>query len=192
MLLWRSVRQHTGPTMSNPRSHALVVATLAACGVALATLPSFAGPYALAAHDSYPSSVFEPVLRNDPGYRNNAVQDETLAPRLRRQLVSYPTREAPGTIVVDTPNTYLYLVLGGGQAMRYGIGVGREGFTWSGVETISRTAEWPDWFPPAEMIARQPYLPRFMAGGARAPPPAPAPFLAHPHHPLHPPQQTPP
>ncbi|HEV7407038.1 MAG TPA: hypothetical protein VGO01_01015, partial [Bradyrhizobium sp.] len=82
--------------MSNPRSHALVVATLAACGVALATLPSFAGPYALAAHDSYPSSVFEPVLRNDPGYRNNAVQDETLAPRLRRQLVSYPTREAPG------------------------------------------------------------------------------------------------
>jgi lipoprotein-anchoring transpeptidase ErfK/SrfK len=79
--------------------------------------------------------------------------------------VSYPTREAPGTIVVDTPNTYLYLVVGGGQAVRYGIGVGREGFTWSGVETISRTAEWPDWFPPAEMIARQPYLPRFMAGG---------------------------
>jgi lipoprotein-anchoring transpeptidase ErfK/SrfK len=113
--------------------------------------------------------VFEPVLRNDPGYRNNAVQDDTLAPRLRRQLVSYPTREPPGTIVVDTPNTYLYLVLGGGQAMRYGIGVGREGFTWSGVETISRTAEWPDWFPPAEMIARQPYLPRFMAGGAGNP-----------------------
>jgi lipoprotein-anchoring transpeptidase ErfK/SrfK len=151
--------------MRNPRSHALVVVTLAACGVALATLPSFAGPYALAAHDSYPNSVFEPVLRNDPGYRNNAIQDETLAPRLRRQVVSYPTREAPGTIVVDTPNTYLYLVLGGGQAVRYGIGVGREGFTWSGVETISRTAEWPDWFPPAEMIARQPYLPRFMAGG---------------------------
>ena len=151
--------------MRNPRSHALVVVTLAACGAALATLPSFAGPYALAAHDSYPSSVFDPVLRNDPGYRNNAVQDETLAPRLRRQLVSYPTREAPGTVVVDTPNTYLYLVLGGGQAMRYGIGVGREGFTWAGVETISRTAEWPDWFPPAEMIARQPYLPRFMAGG---------------------------
>jgi len=151
--------------MRNPRSHALVVVTLAACGVALATLPSFAGPYALAAPDAYPSSVFEPVLRNDPGYRGNAGQDETLAPRLRRQLVSYPTREAPGTIVVDTPNTYLYLVLGGGQAVRYGIGVGREGFTWSGVETISRTAEWPDWFPPAEMIARQPYLPRFMAGG---------------------------
>src|ERR1700716_1921949 len=140
MLLWRSVRQHTGPTMRNPRSHALVVVTLAACGVALATLPSVAGPYALAAHDSYPSSVFEPVLRNDPGYRNNPVQDDTLAPRLRRQLVGYPTREAPGTIVVDTPNTYLYLVLGGGQAMRYGTGVGREGSIGPGVGPISPRA----------------------------------------------------
>jgi len=68
-------------------------------------------------------------------------------------------------VVIDTPHTYLYYVLGGGRAMRYGIGVGREGFTWSGVETIARKAEWPDWTPPAEMIERQPYLPRFMAGG---------------------------
>jgi lipoprotein-anchoring transpeptidase ErfK/SrfK len=151
--------------MSHSRSHALVVAALAACGVGFAALPASAEPYALAAPNAYPSSVFEPVLRNDPRSRGDAVQDETLAPRLRRQVVSYPTREAPGTIVIDTPNTYLYLVLGGGQALRYGIGVGREGFTWSGVETISRAAEWPDWFPPAEMIARQPYLPRFMAGG---------------------------
>ncbi len=78
---------------------------------------------------------------------------------------TYPTREAPGTIVIDTPNTYLYYVLGGGRAIRYGIGVGREGFTWSGVRTVARKQEWPDWHPPAEMIARQPYLPRFMAGG---------------------------
>jgi lipoprotein-anchoring transpeptidase ErfK/SrfK len=84
---------------------------------------------------------------------------------LRRQIVSYAGREAPGTIIVDTPNTYLYYVLGGGKAVRYGIGVGREGFTWSGVRTVERKAEWPDWVPPAEMIARQPYLPRFMAGG---------------------------
>ncbi len=84
---------------------------------------------------------------------------------LRRQLVNYPTREAPGTVVVDTPNTYLYFVLGNGKAIRYGIGVGREGFTWSGVKAIERKAEWPDWHPPAEMIARQPYLPRFTAGG---------------------------
>ena len=67
--------------------------------------------------------------------------------------------------MIDTANTYLFLVLGNGQAMRYGIGVGREGFTWAGAERVSRMAEWPDWHPPAEMIERQPYLPRFMAGG---------------------------
>jgi lipoprotein-anchoring transpeptidase ErfK/SrfK len=88
-----------------------------------------------------------------------------LPARLKRQVVSYPTREAPGTIIIDTPNTYLYLVLGNGQAMRYGIGVGRDGFTWSGTQTITRKAEWPAWTPPAEMIQRQPYLPRHMAGG---------------------------
>jgi lipoprotein-anchoring transpeptidase ErfK/SrfK len=87
------------------------------------------------------------------------------APQFRRQIVDYRTSEAPGTILIDTPNTYLYLVLGGGKALRYGIGVGREGFTWSGTKTIERKAEWPDWTPPAEMIARQPYLPRFVAGG---------------------------
>ena len=69
--------------------------------------------------------------------------------RLKRQVVNYATREAPGTIIIDTPNTYLYYVLGGGQAIRYGIGVGREGFTWSGVQTITKKAEWPDWTPPA-------------------------------------------
>src|SRR6185437_13641641 len=65
----------------------------------------------------------------------------------------------------DTANTYLYYVRGDGQAIRYGIGVGREGFTWSGTETVTRKTEWPDWTPPAEMILRQPYLARFMAGG---------------------------
>jgi len=89
----------------------------------------------------------------------------TLPSRLKRQVVNYPTREAPGTIIIDTPNTYLYLILGNGQAMRYGIGVGRQGFTWSGVQTIAKKAEWPDWTPPPEMIARQPYLPRHMTGG---------------------------
>jgi lipoprotein-anchoring transpeptidase ErfK/SrfK len=89
--------------------------------------------------------------------------------RFKRQIVSYYTNEAPGTIIIDTPNTYLYLVLGNGRALRYGIGVGRDGFTWSGTQTITKKAEWPDWFPPAEMIARQPYLPRFMAGGPSNP-----------------------
>ena len=88
-----------------------------------------------------------------------------LPPHLRRQLVDYRTKEPAGTLIIDTANTYLYLVLGNGQAMRYGIGVGREGFTWAGSERISRMAEWPDWHPPEEMIERQPYLPRFMAGG---------------------------
>jgi len=92
-------------------------------------------------------------------------EDAQLDPRLQRQIVDYATREAPGTVIIDTPNTYLYYVLGGGKALRYGIGVGREGFTWSGVKQVSRKAEWPDWHPPAEMIERQPYLPRFTAGG---------------------------
>ncbi|PZA09640.1 L,D-transpeptidase [Rhodopseudomonas palustris] len=88
-----------------------------------------------------------------------------LPARLKRQIVAYQTREAPGTIIVDTPNTYLYYVLGGGRAIRYGIGVGRDGFTWSGIKSVAKKAEWPDWTPPPEMIARQPYLPRHMAGG---------------------------
>ena len=90
---------------------------------------------------------------------------KSLPPLFRRTLVDYYTKEPAGTIVIDTPNTYLYLVLGNGKALRYGIGVGREGFTWSGSERISRLAEWPDWNPPEQMIERQPYLPRFMAGG---------------------------
>jgi len=88
-----------------------------------------------------------------------------LAPNLRRQEVAFQTKEPSGTIVVDTPHTYLYYILGGGRAIRYGVRVGRDGFTWTGVQKISRKAEWPDWHPPPEMIDRQPYLPRFMAGG---------------------------
>jgi lipoprotein-anchoring transpeptidase ErfK/SrfK len=88
-----------------------------------------------------------------------------LPAKFKRQVVSYPTAEAPGTIVIDTPNTFLYLVLGNGRALRYGIGVGREGFTWAGTKMVEKKAEWPDWHPPQEMIERQPYLPRFMAGG---------------------------
>ena len=102
------------------------------------------------------------------GYPTDEVisSDESATPeRLRRAVVAFSTTEAPGTIVIDTGNTTLYYVLGQGRAMRYGVGVGREGFTWSGVQTVSRKAEWLDWHPPAEMIARQPYLPRFMAGG---------------------------
>lgn len=83
----------------------------------------------------------------------------------KRQLVFFRSSEPPGTLVVHTSERFLYLVLGNNRALRYGIGVGREGFTWSGLVKISRKAEWPDWTPPPEMIQRQPYLPRFMAGG---------------------------
>jgi hypothetical protein len=104
-------------------------------------------------------AALPPEVRPETGPRKE------LPPQFRRTLVDYYTKEPAGTIIVDTPNTYLYLVLGQGKALRYGIGVGREGFTWSGAEKVSRKAEWPDWNPPEQMIERQPYLPRFMAGG---------------------------
>jgi lipoprotein-anchoring transpeptidase ErfK/SrfK len=82
-----------------------------------------------------------------------------------RQIVPLHTSEAPGTIIIDTGERYLYLVQPNDQAIRYGIGVGRLGFQWSGVERVSQKQEWPDWRVPSEMVGRQPYLPRFMAGG---------------------------
>jgi len=104
-----------------------------------------------------------------PDYRPEEGKPKQLSPRFQRQIVDYTTTEPAGTLVVDTPNTFLYLVLANGKALRYGIGVGREGFTWSGVERVTKMAEWPDWHPPKEMIERQPYLPRFMAGGESSP-----------------------
>jgi lipoprotein-anchoring transpeptidase ErfK/SrfK len=110
------------------------------------------------------ASIFGQVLRDSRSVedRQQAVE---LPAYLRRRVVAYQTREAPGTVIVDTANTQLYYVLAGGRAISYGIGVGREGFTWSGIQTVARKSEWPDWIPPAEMLQRQPYLPRFMAGG---------------------------
>ncbi|KJC41509.1 hypothetical protein UP09_20740 [Bradyrhizobium sp. LTSP885] len=84
---------------------------------------------------------------------------------LARHVIDYTSHQTPGTVIIDTKNTFLYFVLNDTQAMRYGIGVGREGFTWSGEQAVARKTEWPDWRPPAEMLVRQPYLPRFMAGG---------------------------
>jgi lipoprotein-anchoring transpeptidase ErfK/SrfK len=92
-------------------------------------------------------------------------ESEDPPPEFLRAVVSYRTAEAPGTIIVHTSERFLYLIQPGGRALRYGIGVGREGFQWQGLQKISRKQEWPDWTPPPEMIARQPYLPRFMAGG---------------------------
>jgi lipoprotein-anchoring transpeptidase ErfK/SrfK len=119
---------------------------------------------------------------------DEVVQEEQpyeMPAHLKRQVVNYQTKEAPGTVIVDTANTYLYLVLGDGRAMRYGIGVGREGFTWSGTQKIANKAEWPDWRPPAEMIARQPYLPRFVAGGSHNPLGARALYLGNTQYRIH-------
>ena len=103
----------------------------------------------------------------DVGDQPGLIADDSveLDPQFRKTAVLYRTNEVPGTIIVVTAERHLYLVQGNGRALRYGIGVGREGFTWQGLVNITRKAEWPDWTPPPEMIARQPYLPRFMAGG---------------------------
>ena len=99
-----------------------------------------------------------------PGYVPTEAEEQ-LPNELRRQMVFFRTTESPGTIIVHTQERFLYLVQPNNRALRYGIGVGREGFQWAGLKRIDRKAEWPDWTPPPEMIARQPYLPRQMAGG---------------------------
>jgi len=142
---------------------AFATGALALCAVALP------GPAAATPAQLFPFMLMPP-MQSAPSAVEAAPSDDEgvvreLPARLRRQIVSYPTREAAGTVIIDTPNTYLYYVLGGGQAIRYGIGVGRDGFTWSGVQSVTKKTEWPDWTPPPEMIARQPYLPRHMAGG---------------------------
>ena len=128
--------------------------------------PSLPRPYA-----AIPNGQIPVPAETHPNYGSLSPEDEPemdskgLPPEFQRQLVNYQTTEPAGTIIIDTPNTYLYLILGHGRALRYGIGVGREGFTWAGTQRIARMVEWPDWHPPPEMIDRQPYLPRFMAGG---------------------------
>ncbi len=119
----------------------------------------------------YPSNsgeLFEAVMR-DQGPVEELDSNAPLAPDLKRQVVNYPNTASAGTVIIDTAQTYLYFILGNGKAIRYGIGVGRDGFTWSGTQSVTQKAEWPDWTPPQEMIARQPYLPRWMAGGVGNP-----------------------
>jgi lipoprotein-anchoring transpeptidase ErfK/SrfK len=100
---------------------------------------------------------------SDPGVAPDP--NASLPDIYQRTPVRYRTDEAPGTIIVDTSERFLYLIQGNGIALRYGIGVGRDGFQWNGLLRVTRKSEWPDWTPPPEMIKRQPYLPRFMAGG---------------------------
>lgn len=167
---------------ASQRSRRLFGVAFFATLVAISTIPA-----------SAQSLSYAPVDRFGPAYPQYAPQTEQqgdatsdqLPAALRRQIVTYQTNEPAGTIVIDTAHTFLYLTLGNGTAMRYGIGVGRQGFTWSGVETISRKAEWPDWIPPAEMVARQPYLPRWVGGGPGNPLGARALYLGNTDYRIH-------
>ena len=124
------------------------------------------------------------ALHDQPGYVPNPTEEQ-LDIIYQRQPVFYRTTEAPGTIIVSTSQRFLYLIQGNNRAIRYGIGVGRVGFQWSGKHRISRKAEWPDWRPPPEMIERQPYLPRFMAGGPGNPLGARALYIGHTEYRIH-------
>jgi lipoprotein-anchoring transpeptidase ErfK/SrfK len=162
----------------------LRAAALVASLLTVPLVPAFAQSLAYMPVDhfspAFPQYAPEQQQPNDvtPG------TDELPAP-LRRQMVPYQSDEPPGTIIIDTPHTFLYLTLGDGKALRYGIGVGRQGFTWSGAETITRKAEWPDWIPPTEMIARQPYLPRWVGGGPGNPLGARALYLGNTDYRIH-------
>ncbi|HWK93931.1 MAG TPA: L,D-transpeptidase [Pseudolabrys sp.] len=135
---------------------ASLTAALAAAALSALTLPASAQPFGR----SYPVTMQEP----DPGVDDTG-RDVELPPEYRRTSVFYRSDYPPGTIIVNTADRFLYLVQNNQTALRYGVGVGRDGFQWGGTHKITRKAEWPDWTPPSEMIERQPYLPRFMAGG---------------------------
>ena len=130
-----------------------------------AALFSFAGATGALAQAASPAQMRETMNIGDEPGRVSTEEVVISDGPFKRQLVFFRSSEPAGTLVVHTSERFLYLVLGNNRALRYGIGVGREGFTWSGLVKISRKAEWPDWTPPPEMIQRQPYLPRFMAGG---------------------------
>ncbi|MET4259118.1 lipoprotein-anchoring transpeptidase ErfK/SrfK [Bradyrhizobium sp. S3.12.5] len=170
------------------RSFSPRVVTAFAFATALLTVPFAAQAQTLGYAPMQPQAYPHDQIYSR-GYTSEAPpaadEDAALPDRLRRQIVSFDRNEPAGTIVIDTANTYLYYVLGNGRAMRYGVGVGREGFTWSGVQNITRKAEWPDWHPPAEMIARQPYLPRFVAGGPGNPLGARAMYLGSSQYRIH-------
>jgi lipoprotein-anchoring transpeptidase ErfK/SrfK len=170
----------------NSRAHFLnAIASLTL--LAISGAPAFAQSLSFAPVFQFnqPLQQYAPQDQYAPGGPSEDAASDQLPAQLRRQVVAYQTNEAPGTIIIDTAHTYLYLTLGHGTAMRYGIGVGRQGFTWSGVETIVRKAEWPDWIPPVQMVARQPYLPRWVAGGPGNPLGARALYLGNTEYRIH-------
>jgi lipoprotein-anchoring transpeptidase ErfK/SrfK len=127
--------------------------------------PFFAAPQPYATRGDAGQPIYARAVPGDAIDPAHAAVD----PRYRRQVVAYDGKEGPGTIIINTNERFLYLVEGDGRAIRYGIGVGRPGFTWSGVKHISMKREWPEWRPPDEMLRRRPDLPRYMAGGPENP-----------------------
>ena len=159
-----------------PANYATVPAPQQGAYQPAAQYPQQAPPQRLAF--GYPPPAYAPSTSGD-------MAQPPSDPRYERQVVDYQGTEQPGTIIIDTPHFFLYLVMGGGKALRYGIGVGRPGFTWAGVKQISAMREWPDWYPPVEMIARRPDLPRYMPGGPDNPLGARALYLGSPLYRIH-------
>jgi lipoprotein-anchoring transpeptidase ErfK/SrfK len=157
-----------------------------AAPIVLFALLAFAGPSApaLAQSASGAASKDEMQIDEQPGHEPTAEEGE-LPDVYQRQEVFFRTNEPAGTLIIRTSDRFLYLILGPNRALRYAIGVGRQGFQWAGLERISRKQEWPDWRPPPEMIERQPYLPRFMAGGPGNPLGARALYLGHTDYRIH-------
>jgi lipoprotein-anchoring transpeptidase ErfK/SrfK len=168
-------------TMSASRRHLIGTAIFASI-LTVPVAPAFAQVLAYTPQDN-DTTLFQQYAPQQPA--DAAPSSDELPAPLRRQIVNYDSNEPAGTIIIDTAHTFLYLTLGNGKALRYGIGVGREGFTWSGAETITRKAEWPDWIPPAQMIARQPYLPRWVGGGPGNPLGARALYLGNTDYRIH-------
>jgi len=136
-----------------------------AARIAAALLCTLAVPVWAQPRPPQPLLNFQPTMEDvAPGVDHGNASDD-LPEQFQRQAVFYRSQHPVGTIIIDTAERHLYLIESETRALRYGIGVGREGFTWAGLLSITRKVEWPDWQPPPEMIERQPYLPRFMAGG---------------------------
>ena len=144
--------------MATMRVQLAVIAAVAASLVPAEARAQFATPFELRA--------ITPTIKDaEPGIVPKPEAESAVNPAYLHQVVFYRSNEEPGTIIIHTPERFLYLVQANNRAMRYGIGVGRDGFQWNGLLRISRKAEWPDWTPPPEMLERQPWLPRWMAGG---------------------------
>jgi lipoprotein-anchoring transpeptidase ErfK/SrfK len=155
----RAARTYAPPPAYQAPIHAAPVIAPSGAG-----LPDYApAPPAYYPGASRHQTSYDPIAA-DPGLATRPID-----PIYQRQEVAYAGREHPGTIVIDTPRKFLFLVESGGHALRYGIGVGRPGFAWAGLKTITRKAEWPDWTPPPEMLLRRPDLPRHMEGGPANP-----------------------